>query len=191
MPKEQSSPQDNALKPKDGFQILLVAANIHAACITPLIRHSFGQDRPGVFGLVGLLAMLLYAEIRQDRAMLPYIGIWLVALAGNRLRTVWMAFRGVADHSHYNGFPWLAMALPFVKREGTARVLEPVLCFLGGQALLGVSVPLGEFVMAGALSLAVLEGVARMSISRRVIAMRNAEIEMRQLAEFYRRGGGT
>ena len=175
--------------PKDGFDLFMTIAEVHAAAITPLIRHSFGQDRPGGFGLAALLVMLCYAESTRSRAVLLYVAVWLAAIVANRIRTWWLVRRGSADHSRYNGYPWLVIGLPFVKTERTAKALEPLLCLFAGAALTAWSPPLGHFVAAGMISLTVLEGVYRMKTARRVVAMRNARIEMEQTADFYRRGG--
>lgn len=177
-------------KPNEAFDVIMWVLSALSATITPLTRHSFGQDHPGIFGLAALLGMLCYAESTRSGVMLVYVAVWLVALIANRIRTFWLVRKGMADHSQYNGYPWLVMCLPFVKTERFAKALEPFLCLLAGCAVMGWSQPLGQFLVVGFFSLTAVEGLWRMKMGRRAIAMRNAEIEMRQTADLYRRGGG-
>lgn len=188
MGKAQQPPQDD-FSLKDSLNLVMLAAQTHAACITPFLRHSFGRDQPGIFAAFGLLAMLLYAENQRDPAMFLYVAIWLAALAFHGVRALWLAWRGRVEHSFYPGYPYLTLAIPFVTRETTARALEPLFCLLAGRILFECSVPLGQFVAAGAISLSVSELAGRRLRSRRLVSMRNAEIEMRHMTDAYRRGG--
>src|SRR5439155_22574917 len=80
---------------KDSFNVLNLACRALGACVTPFMRTGFGKNYPGVAALVGLIAMLLYASFAQVPEMLPYIGVWLITVIIQRVKTFHRARRGI------------------------------------------------------------------------------------------------
>jgi hypothetical protein len=72
----------------------------------------------------------------------------VTALVIQRLNTFGLVRKGWIAHSHYAGYPTVAMR--FTKSVKIARdVIEPLFCLFAGTALLGTPERLGKFVMAG------------------------------------------
>jgi len=184
--QNQQQPESGWVKPRDAFSLLLIFANVHAACLHPFLRRGCGVDVPGIFGVGGLLLMGVYAESTRSYGMVRYIGVWLVALIVMRIRS------DRRQHSRYLGYPALVARLPPVRwardREASAKAIEPVFCVLAGAFISQWSEPVGSFVAAGVVSLAVIEGIQRMLARREGIEINNATVRMEHMAE--RRNGG-
>ena len=134
-----------------------------------------------------MVLMLLIGGLGRIPEMFPYLGIWLVMLICQRARTFQLVRRKVIWHSRYEGYPWLAFCFPFIRTESRAkRLMEPLLCLLAGAALYQFSHGLGVFVMAGFVSLTMVDAINRELVRKRLAAMRDAEIEQRWLVARYR-----
>ena len=130
--------------------------------------------------------MLLYASFGHVPEMLTYIGVWLIAVIIQRAKTIDMAKKGIIVHSRYWGDPWLALHMPFVRKESAARNMEPMLCVLAGTVLACWSPGVGGFVVFAGVANAVAEAIVREADRKKLEAMRDAEIEQRYLAARYR-----
>ena len=175
MPQKDQQPESMLVKPKDAFTLILCVSNIHATCLHPFLRKGQGVDVPGIFGILALLMMGLYAESMQSYGMVRFICVWLVALVIMRLR------RERYEHSQYQGYPWWIMKLPPVKwskhREKTAKALEPWACLLAGMFISQWSETVGRFVAMGFVSMLAIEIIHRMLERRTEIELVNATIE--------------
>jgi hypothetical protein len=190
MPQQQ---QQGEWSNRDSFNVLYVVANAYATAITPFVRHSFGKEALGLPGFLAFILILLVAGFTGSSSMLTYLGVWLIAVAFQRLHTYRLSSRGVVLHSRYEGWPWLGFKLGggrnLDKRlTGAVFVIEPVLCFgIGGMFMSLGEVIVGRFLMCGAGALLFREAVHRMIDQRRVQAMCDAQIEQEYLANEYRR----
>ena len=172
---------------KDSFNVFYAVCRVHTFCFLPFIRRDFGTDALGFPAACALLLMLMVGGLGRIPEMFPYLLFWLFVMMWQRGRTSRLVRRGVVWHSRYEGDPWLALSIPFVRKASTAkRLIEPVLCLLVGAALHDVSHGLGVFVMAGFFSLAAVDGIHREIDRKQLAAMRDAEIEQKWLAARYR-----
>jgi hypothetical protein len=158
----------------------------HATCVSVFIRKGFGAEALGFNGAVAFIILLVCAGGDKSGGMLLYFFAWLIALLIQRAITIRNECRGHYQHSKYTGWPWLG--LKFCKTEATAkRWVEPFLCVVFGIALLQVSESVGTFVLCGAISLKMVDGINSFADYRRIQIMHDAEIEMRRLRQMYRR----
>jgi hypothetical protein len=183
MQQEQPQQQNDF---RQAVNVCFAIANAHAACITPFIRHSFGSNYPGICGLFAVILMFFTAAESRDPRMLDYLAIWMVVVVLQRIRSFALRRRGLSVHSYYAGLPWLAMLVPFSKTENQAKNFEPILCLVIG-GFVGIWSPtVGGFVMAGFVSLTVIQGMQAEMRSRQLTAMRDLQIEQRVLSEHLR-----
>jgi len=180
--------QENKIGMRESFNLLYAAAKVHSMCFWPIfLRRDFGTEALGFPAFFALVLMLLIGGLGRMPEMFPYLGFWLFMLILQRARTFRLVRQGVVWHSRYEGYPWLALCIPFVRKESRAKSLvEPVLCLLAGAALYQVYQGLGVFVMAGFFSMVVVDGINRELDRKRLAAMRNAEIEQKWLVARYR-----
>ncbi len=75
------------LSMKDTFNIFNLVCNGLGACVVVFLRTGFGKEYPGSAGLAGLIIMVLYASFAHVPEMFPYIGVWLVVVALQRMKT--------------------------------------------------------------------------------------------------------
>jgi hypothetical protein len=178
--------QENKIGMRESFNLFYAAAKVHAMCFWPIIRRDFGTEALGFPAFFAMVLMLLVGGLGRTPELLAYLGFWLLMLICQRARTFQLVRRGVVWHSRYEGYPWLALCIPFIRKESKAKSLEPVLCLLAGAALYQFSEGLGVFVMAGFFSMAVVDGINRELDRKRLAAMRDAEIEQKWLAARHR-----
>lgn len=177
------------VSPRESLNWLKFLADAHAACLVPFFRTRFGTEGIGVSGLAAFVLILAYAGFARAPEMLTYFWAWLFAVVVQRCRTWRLVLSGWQEHSRYTGWPWLAMQLPFVRGELVAKgVGEPALCLVVGTLLCSISDALGQFVMVGFLSIGIGTAIDIQADRMRLRRMRDAAIEQRQLAQWYREG---
>lgn len=166
--------------PGESFNLIYFVADAHATALTPFIRTGFGINANGWNGFGAMVMLILWwCGDPEDPLMSAYFFAWIGALLYQKALTLKLLKSGKRIHSRFGGDPWLALKIPFIRKDTTARSLEPLMCFVIGIALCPVSPALGALWIAGFLSLTVREVVDRVAIKARVQAMDDAEIEGR------------
>jgi hypothetical protein len=179
--------QEQKFGMRESFNLFYAVAKVHAMCFWPIIRCDFGTEGLGFAAFFAMILMLAVGALSRTPELFPYLGFWVVAVLCQRARTLRLVKQGLVGHSRYEGTPWLALRIPRMRTEARAKRLgEPVLCLLAGVALYPLSPGLGLFVMAGFLSLTVVDSIHRELERKRLAAMRDAEIEQKWLAARYR-----
>lgn len=175
--------------PRETFDLAYSIFNIHATAIAVIIRRDFGREALGGNSALAMgLILVLYAAT-ADQAMLAYLGIVLFCQIMQRIRTFRLLRQGAIIHSRYQGYPYMAMQVPFVRRVSTATgIIEPMMCLIGGTLLCTVSVNLGGFIVVGSLSFMIRNGIDREIDRKRLERMRDAEIEQRWFSHAYKNG---
>jgi len=160
-------------KKSDPLGALYFLCNIHATCFTVWIRSGYGSEALGFAGIIALVVMAFCMAL--EPLMLFWIIAWILAVIVQRIIT----FRSKnVVHSRYNAYPWLAMKVPFLKNEKTARQFtEPAMCLLVGVLLLPLSQFMGVFLGLGFITLMVRNAVEQQIHDRRITRMRDARIE--------------
>jgi hypothetical protein len=181
------NPQQEKFGLRENTNLAYAIAKIHAFSFYPFIRRDFGTDAFGFPAFCAMILMLLYGGLARVPEMFPYLALWLGMVLAQRLRTATLVRRGFRWHSRYEGYPIVAFFVPFIRKESTAKgLIEPLILLAVGAFLHQVSPPFGAFVLAGCVSLALVEGMHREINRRRLVAMRDAEIEQRYLTARYR-----
>jgi hypothetical protein len=181
----QQNQQQQGYSNQDAFNFLYLFCRGHATVVTPFLRTGFGAEALGLNALVAFVMMTFLAC--KDQAMSGLLGLWLLAVIVQRVRTRLAIHRGEIIHSRYAGYPWLAMKMPFVRKEQTAvGIVEPMVIFLVGVLLCPLSVDVGGLVSTSAVSLMLQHGIEAEIDRKRMQQMRDAEIEQRYYAERFR-----
>ncbi len=180
----QQQPNRNTFEEdmKVSSNILMLLVNAHVSCITMFIRHSFGSNMPGITGVVSAIMLFLVTAGQEDGVFFWYMITWFMALCCQRAWTAKLASQCKHEHSYYAGWPWLAL-LGGIKNEMAAKKIEPALCVFIGLMLMPLSPVLGGFVMFGCVTLTILLLSDVTATRRQVTAMRDLQIEQRQMAE--------
>jgi hypothetical protein len=184
-------PGGDPLQVRESVNNLYLIAKVGECVLTPVIRGGgFGLEYPGAFGLGAMVLILVWAGFTPgpDRDLVfAYLLFWFGMLLVQRQRALSFAKQGRYEHSHYSGFPVLMLKLlPGLKTELKAKNAEPLLCLAAGFLAYLAAPGLGGLVMFAAMSLFVTRSFEAAAAYRRVQQMRDAEIEMRQLAMRYR-----
>ena len=168
---------------------LVLAAQSLAAPVEVFLRTRFGRRYFGVPAAIGLFAVPMWMMFWPGEDATPIFTFWvlfLVIQGRARIESILMSSRGDLVHSRYNGRPRLQR---FFRRAGERRVKavhEPLLVIGTGVLMLGVSEPLGSYLITAGICLAlvasVIEGVER----NRLMSMHDAWLEQQYHAERFR-----
>lgn len=165
--------------------LLYTLALAHVTCISVFIRRGFGIEAIGINGVVAFIMLLVMWGQDPTGVMKLYFFAWILAMVVQRTISIRNRQKGVIEHSKYGGWPWMAMR--FAKREIIAkRVIEPILCVIAGLMVWQLSEVAGAFLMFGAMSMTIVQGMEWATDMMRVQRMRDATIEARRTAAMYR-----
>jgi hypothetical protein len=186
MNKSDTQPREPSFR--TSFNLAYLLASSHATCLTPFLHFGFGSAAFGINFLGAIAIMMLYGSEAPCDAMADFMAVWFVAIVAQRICTACLLRRGWRLHSRYDGYPWLAMRLPWINTELRALAIEPFLCLLAGELLRPVSPGIGQFVTAGCVSLAVKCGIERQVRLRRLRQMQDAVLEGEYYAAQFEEG---
>jgi hypothetical protein len=178
MPPNQQQP-GLFQKPQDVFNCVWYFANAMAASLTPLTRSHMGTHAFKYSGIPALVYIFCCAGFTDSMELMWYIPVWLVMVVYRR------ATADHNEHSEYPGRPWF---LGFMS-EWSARASEPCLLFFGSMFLAEISPQVTGFIMLGSMAMFVvnfMQQTINEDIQRR---QRDAEIEMRRMAEWRNSNG--
>jgi hypothetical protein len=187
MENQMRQQQRNGMDMRRSVNLFYLLVCGYAACTTVFTRHSFGVETLGMNGVAALGLMLGYICFTGSPAMVPFLAIWFIALAVQRLITFVRSQRGWYEHSRYEGYPWLGFMAPFVQRVEGAKFCEMMFCLMAGAVLLGIDEALGRFVLFGFFSLIAKAAIESQIEQNKLQRMRDAEIEMRNLTNRFKR----
>jgi hypothetical protein len=175
--------QQNQRPMGDSLQFVLLLFNAHAICLTPFLHRGFGVRYPGTTGLAAAVLIFAMMGITHDPLLWMFFWAWAVAMVAQRAYAVKLRRAGVAIHSFYDGYPWLAMKLG-MKSDRTARMGEGIWCLLVGGVLAAAGTRgLGQFIMFGCMSLPVVEAMKRQMRHKQVLSAQDALLEMQAYQE--------
>jgi hypothetical protein len=157
------------------------------ACFQPFLRKRSGRESPGVAGVFAILILLVVGGFDQTRLTYLYMPVWFVAILVRRIET--LRIRDSQLHSHYGGYPFVAMWFPFINDEDKAKaIIEPAMLFFGGILLMSVSEVFGQFTaFCGVMALARFV-INHAIVTKRIQKMQDAKIEGEFYAERLRQG---
>lgn len=171
-------PGDNLFDLKQAMQRTYFAGRAAAAVTLPFRRWRGGRQSPGFAGGLAFLIMPLWAVQTQDPLIFLYWQMWVVALV------VYRVGQNRKAHSYYEGYPWLASLIS--KRY--AVDIEPFVVLAIGFAFYQLAPGLGLLLMVSGGGIAVNEYSDWFIRRRSVIAYQDAQIEMENQRQAYKRG---
>ena len=187
---QQQGEQKVSPTANDYLGMAYAVCDIYRCIVGPFLRYGQGMEAYGIRAGIAFLVLLTLAGVERDFGLWLFLAVWIVALIYRRVQTFKRIRRGAIIHSRYAGDPWLALKVPFVRSEHTAKgIIEPSICLLVGVMLCPLSVNLGAIVCAGWLLLLVHNGIEREIDRKRLERMRDAEIEAHWYGDRFRRGG--
>jgi len=185
--QDKQQQQKDGISRSEAFHLMYFLANVHATCISPFIRSAFGAEHPGFVGLFSMAFILLVACNDPTHVTHMYFCAWVCALGYRRIQSHRMLCQGVLLHSRSAGYPWVAMRIPFVRKESTAtRIVEPMLCLITGLLLIPLSETLGAMVMGGFMSFGIRNAIEAEVMRKRLQAMQDARIEQEYYSHRFR-----
>ena len=178
---------------KRGFQLLYLVMRAHAVSLAVFIRHGFGSEALGFPGLHCFLLLWATTALSGDYGMAYYWGAWMVGLVFQRATTITRWFKGVREHSMYDGHPFLAAQ--FTHNANLAYgLVEPLFCLITGVCLGMIAdmydiewlYSIGVWIGLGSISLSFCHWVQVAIQRRRLAAMHDMRLENETTAQMYR-----
>lgn len=167
--KEKTGFGDDAVK-----GLLLILAYGHAACLTPITRKGAGSSAMGIPVFTAALLYWFWIMGTRSEAIIGFGLAWMVCVVFHRIQRL-----KAEGHSWYVGYPvftgWL------VHDERWARVLEGGILVVFGLMFEVPLHPVSHFLMLCGVSIVFIEALMWKAARKRIVAVRDAEIEAMQL----------
>lgn len=176
MPQQQ---QEEPFTLTTTINFVYIWAAVQSACVAPFLRTGMGTRALGWLCPMALVWMLCYAAFRPCPLLIPYLAVWLVMCAVQRLAA------DRSQHSRYPGFP-LPCRLGLARSEQAGRLVESVVMAGVAFVLFDLDRPLSDFASlssGGLLVKLIVDGVLR---QKRLQDLRDAELAQRNLMNTYR-----
>ena len=189
----QEQPQPKGWTPiqdaKVAAHIALLVARALAAPIEVILRTGFGSRYFGLPSLLALFGLPMWMVFWPDHDSRPMLGFWLVYLVMQlraRLEIVRMLRRREYVHTRFNGRPRLAAVFKRTTEERIKGNVEPWVAVVAGMFTLGLSLPLGSYLMVAGFAIGLVAGTTESVERARALSMNDARIEQQALAERFR-----
>lgn len=189
----RDEPQANGWTPiqdaRAAAGIAVLAAQTIAAPLEPFLRRGFGPRYFGLPALLGLFLVPFWMVLWPGEDPRPIVGFWWLFILMQliaRLESVGKRARQRPVHTRYNGTPRLSAIFRGTSEHTLKARHEPWLAILAGAAALPFSLPLGSYLIAAGLCLAVCASVGEAVERARALQLRDAWIEQQLLAERFR-----
>lgn len=190
---QNEQPQPKGLTPfqnaRAAASFLVLAAQVLAAPVEPILRRRFGRHYFGVPSAIALISLPLWCVFWPQEDPQPLLVFWALFIFMQlvaRVEGMRMAARGEITHSRYNGTPRLARLLPRMPEEKIKGDVEPWLVVICGVLLLSVSLPLGTYLVAAGLSLGCVAGVMESVARARATQLYDAWLETADQGDRFR-----
>lgn len=168
---------------------LVLAAQILAAPVEVFLRVRFGRHYFGIPSAVALIVVPMWSIFWPDEdpgPLLIFWGLFILMQLRARVEGIRMSNRGEITHSRYNGYPRLARLFPRMAEEKIKGNIEPWLVMWAGVLMLGLSLPLGSYLVAAGFSLGCVAGLMESVARARARQLHDAWLEQQDQAERFR-----
>lgn len=187
-PRPMWSPAQDA---RTGMAILAFVGRVLAAPAQIILRTRHGERFAGAHAACALILIPFWGAFWPEESPAGMLWLWMiyiVMLLRSRAECARLRRRGEPpEHSLYDGRPRLASVFRKADERRIKAAIEPLCVLLAGFLLLPLSVPLGMFLLASAIALALVGAVAESVERGWAIEINDAWIEQRQLMERFRR----
>jgi hypothetical protein len=192
----QHQQMDHRQKEKRAFDLFYLAVAAFQRGATVPIRGRYGSEALGAPGLAACLLILGWAVVSRSPFMWGWFAIWMVSLMARRAETAKLLRQGERIHSRYDGDPKLAMK--FTKSDKAARMFVEPLLLIISAGIVGVieadsKMPtpgLGVFLMIGAFSVLIVEGIYQQVLRKRSQSLLDAQMEHEDVMEDFQNRWG-
>lgn len=160
--------------------------------IAPVVvwtRTGFGDRYFGFPAFFSLIFIPLWGTFFPDDNPLPLLVFWfgyiaMLAVARTAMYRRWL--RGEIEHRYYNGYSRLHRLFPNASEVAMKETIEPGMVAVVGLLLVGLSPPLGMYLVFAGIGIAIDSLLIAMHQRARLLDLTDAAIEQRQLAEQFR-----
>lgn len=165
---------------QNAASLLVLVAQALAAPSEVFLRTRFGRRYFGVPAFFGFLAVPMWMLFwpRDDATpVLVFWGLYILMQIRARIESMVMVARGDIVHTRYNGHPRLARVFKKTHEHKLKGAHEPALVVIAGVFMLGISEPLGSFLMVSGFCLGLVNSVIESIERNRAMTMNDAWIE--------------
>lgn len=161
-----------------------------AVSVEVFLHRRLGSRAIGIEGACVIPLIMIYCLFWPEDDLEPmmwFLGGFICMTALARASGLVRRWRGTEFHTRYTGLPWLMLIFTRTKELTVKRFLEPVFMFGLGGVTICVNPPLGWYLVFTGGGLAVSVLISEMHQQTRLMDMRDAAAEQRDLLERFRR----
>lgn len=195
----QQQQPDPMVSKKDFNQflgVLTFLARTFGVTVEVFLRRpdSFGERYFGMQAAAAFVLILVWPAFWEGHSAEPMLVFlllyWLALLRARACIAARVRRGGPQPHSRSNGVPILQRVFRRTPEQRIKAGLEFLVVFLVGALLLGVSEPLGAYLMVAAFGAGATSGMSGSLQHRRSLDLHDAFVEQRDTAEAFRRMRG-
>jgi hypothetical protein len=143
----------------------------------PMRRHC-GKDFVGLTAFAGVLLIPVYVGFFNAPEIIYLLPVHVMFIVLHRASAWTRRLRGMVTHTFYEGDPWVARTLLFMKDERYCRsTSEPLLAVTAGLLLLPTAESAGFYFIIGGFAMAIVQQFADSQHQRRIDEINNGRIE--------------
>ena len=184
----QQSPGRTALS---NLHVPLLGVRSCAITMEVFLRRGMGSRYMDFQAALAVPLIIVFANLwpqHDVRPMYWFLFAYLYACACHRAKHLTRMWRRQPEtgHSYYTGTPILARNFPRQSEMTIKRVIEPGFLFIVGAVICQINVPLGAYLMLGATSLLIINGLSDTLEKVRAQDLNDSLIEQQGVAERFR-----
>lgn len=186
---QETPPLSFAQKLQRMTMILQWFCRMWTAPVEVWLRKGFGDKYFGTPAVFTVIAIPLFATFFPGSNVVGLLAFWwgyFAMLIHARVEMFRRWRRGEVEHTQYSGYSRLHRFFPRMSEEKMKGVVEPILVTMIGAVCLTFSPPLGAYLILAGWAMAMSVRITEMRDRDRLLAVTDAAIEQRQLAEAFR-----
>lgn len=189
-PQQQNSPIETG---RAAMYLLVFLCQAMALSVEVFLHKQLGRRAIGLRGFAAFFMIPFWTAFWPEEDARPLLLFWWAFIGmclWSRTVSIIRENRRHYDHSRYTGWPRLKLLLPRCGEFAFKRYVEPGIVFFTGALLLGLSQPLGSYLMAAAFGLMASVAVNEAVEEAEAREIHDAMIRQSQLNDRVRRRRG-
>lgn len=175
------------------MNLAMLVVQAYSTSVEVFLHRHLGERYLG-FQAVGVLLLVpfhayLMPECDPSRLML-FLMAYLAACLLQRMGMLWRRWRGMVQHSRYNGYPWMLTGNTRIEEVFFKIWVEPLMVIGSGMLLIAVDRVLGSYIATAGFALHIKGRMVNLLSSSQTLDMRDAMLEQEQRAERFREMNG-
>lgn len=189
-------PQDTNAGASDArgtMNLAMLLVQAYATSVEVFLHRHLGERYLGLQAVGVLVLVPFHAYLFQDydsTGLMKFIVLYLLACMVQRVAMLWRRWKGVVQHSRYNGYPSILAGNTRIDEVFFKIWIEPPLVMGGGTVLMSIDPALGSYFVAAGFALFIKGRMMNLLSSSQLLDMQDTMFDQQSRAERFRAMNG-